>query len=539
VGHENSNPLAELARLEQETEHASTLEELKPVFARLDQMARQHSDDLELQLAVDDLKRKVVDRGKFLRETTISPVRIENPPPNPPPVVESAAPDNVPASPPLPTTKTIATPARQRVNPAIRWKQPLFVGMAAALIVLAVLTLFFVNQARRRTLATALVPVQVVTLPPGASVRVNSEPQCTSDCRVSLPPGKYQIAAFLDGYEPAASEVTITPGKAASLNLTLQPAPQTIRILTDLAQGTVSLDDQPPSDLQDGQFTMEQVPPGMHTLKVASKTGQATFNVEISDAKLPVIAGPVAVKNLMAVLVSTVGRTARVVTSSGPLKLALNGQPQADATPEGVDLTGYEPGIAELLVGEGRDQRNMKETFSPAPALTAFLKSDLNIGTLIVATGEDDVHVFLNNKEYPRRTQRGQVRVPTIGAVNVRVSKDGFETEAPQTAEIKKGSEVRLDFKMRPLPRVASLQIRGATPGAEVLLDQKSLGTIGGDGTFTNSAVPPGDHIIELRREAYLPKRTTRAFRAGQVVTLSGVEESHARRCRSNLPTGG
>ena len=42
----------------------------------------------------------------------------------------------------------------------------------------------------------------------------------------------------------------------------------------------------------------------------------------------------------------------------------------------------------------------MKESFGPAPMLTAFLKSDLNIGTLIVSTGEDDVKVFLNDKEY-------------------------------------------------------------------------------------------------------------------------------------------
>ena len=70
------------------------------------------------------------------------------------------------------------------------------------------------------------------------------------------------------------------------------------------------------------------------------------------------------------------------------------------------------------MVGEGKDQRNMKESFGPAPMLTAFLKSDLNIGTLIVSPVRTDVRVFVNEKEYRRKTQRGQVRIPAIGKVN-------------------------------------------------------------------------------------------------------------------------
>ena len=44
-----------------------------------------------------------------------------------------------------------------------------------------------------------------------------------------------------------------------------------------------------------------------------------------------------------------------------------------------------------------------------------FLKTDRNVGTLIVSTGENNARVFLNNKEYPRRTQNGQLRIQTIG----------------------------------------------------------------------------------------------------------------------------
>ena len=380
-----------------------------------------------------------------------------------------------------------------------------------------------VNQARKKRLGAG-VQIQVATNPPGASVRINGEPMCTSNCSVSMPPGNYQIAAFLDGYEAAASNVTVQSGKPAAVSLALEPQPQSVRVLTDLDQGKVAFDDQPPADLQDGQFVFEKVAPGTHTLKVTSRTGEATFTVEIADAKQPVVQGPVMARNLMAVLVASLGSKARVITNGGPWKLLLNGQPQADASPAGADLNNFQPGVDEILVGEGKDQRNMKESFGPAPMLTAFLKSDLNIGTLIISTGEDDVHVFVNNKEYARKTQHGQLRIPTIGAVNVRVAKDGFELLAPQTAEVQKGAEVRLEFKMRALPQLAILQIRGATPGADVLLDDKPIGTVGDDGALTSSGVKPGDHTVELRRERYMPKRLQRTFHAGQTMALTGTD---------------
>lgn len=377
------------------------------------------------------------------------------------------------------------------------------------------------NQSRKKN---ATVAVQMVTTPPGASIRINGETKCNADCSVDLAPGTYQILAVLEGYEPAASNLTVTAGRPASVNLALEPQAQVVRILTDLDQGKVTIDDQPAADLQDGQFILDKVGAGTHTVKVVSRTGEATFTIAINDAKRPEIAGPVTARNLLAVLVASMGNTARVVTNSGPLKLAMNGQPQIDVSPAGVDLANYQPGVLELSLGEGKDQKSVKESFSPAPTLTAFLKSDLNIGTLIVSTGEDDVRVFLNNREYPRKTQRGQIRIPTIGSVNVRVEKSGYEPVATQTAEIRKGFETRVEFKLQALPQMAALQIRGATPGAEVMLDQRQLGAVGDDGSFTNAAIPPGDHTVEIRKEQYLPRRFQRPFRAGQAVALSGSD---------------
>ena len=408
-------------------------------------------------------------------------------------------------------------------------RRALILGALVGSVVSIALLAFLVNQARKRNVAdhskeVAGMEVAVTTTPPGASIRINGDVKCTSDCKLSLPPGSYQVTAFLDGYDPATSAVNVVAGQPASISLAMIAQATQLRILTDLDQGKVGLDDQPPVDLQEGQFILDRVEPGPHTLKVTSRSGDASFSFEIAQARAPAVTGTVTTHNLIAVLVSSLGTQARVVTNSGPMKLALNGQAQDDAGPAGVDLRNFQAGVDELVVGDGQDQRNVKESFGPGPMLTAFLKSDLNIGTLIVSTGEDDVRVFVNDKEVRRQTKRGQMRVPAIGNVSVRVVKAGFQDTPAQTAEVKKGAEVRLEFKLTALPQVSMLQIHGATPGAEVLIDLTSVGTVGADGNFAYNTVAPGDHSIDLRHDQFAPKRIQRSFKAGQPVVLQGAE---------------
>jgi hypothetical protein len=104
------------------------------------------------------------------------------------------------------------------------------------------------------------------------------------------------------------------------------------------------------------------------------------------------------------------------------------------------------------------------------------------------------------------------------------VAKSGFEDEPAQTVEVKKGSEVRLQFDLKPQPQFGSLEIRGAMAESEVLVDGRNSGTVGPDGSFSLGGIQPGDHTIELRREQYLPKRVQRSFHAGQAVVLAGAD---------------
>jgi len=462
----------------------------------------------------------------------------------PTPPLADAFLDDASATPPASAlAETPESPAPPPVQPPagprsrFRWSHPLVIGPIAGLLVALVAILLVVHHNRARIAMEAArnraaVQVEIATTPTGAFVKVVGQGSansgisstCTANCKLALAPGAYEFTASLNGYEPATGAVTVRAAQPASIGLTLQPQALSVRLLTDLVQGKVVVDDRPPVDLQDGQLVLDKVAAGPHTMKITGPNGDASFSFAIADAQLPAVSGPVNARNMVAILVASFGKQARVVTNAGPWKLAVNGQSQSDTGPAGTDVTSFQPGVNEIVVGEGNDRRNMSESFGAAPTLTAFLKTDVNAGTLIVSTGVDDVRVFVNNKEYKLRTQHGKLRIQMLGKVAVRVVKSGFQDEPEQTAEVKKGAEVRLQFDLKPQPQFGSLEIHGAIAGTEVLVDQRSAGTVGPDGLFSVSAIQPGDHTIELRREQRLPKRLQRSFRAGQTVSLAAAD---------------
>jgi PEGA domain len=452
------------------------------------------------------------------------PIQAARPPGTTPPVRPKA-----PS--PLPSGPRAAPPVKPGV-PRKRIPALIIAPIAAVLAGAIVIALATHNSNKRGIDVTARnggVPVNIATIPPGATVSVAGgkvQTSCTGNCKLSLAPGTYQVSATLDGYEVASSSVTITAQHPAAISLTLLPQAPSVRLLTDLPAGTVEVDGQSPVPLQDGQLVLDRVAAGTHVVNVKGPKGDssASFSLDIGENRQPAISGPVTARNMIAVLVASFGKQARVVTNAGPWKLAVNGQAQSDASPGGTDLTTFQPGVNEIVVGDGKDQRTLSDNFSAAPTLTAFLKTDINAGSLTVATGQDGVHVFVNGKEFGRLTQRGQVRLQTLGKVTVRVTKTGFLEPPPQTIEVKKGADARVQFDLKPAPQFGSLAIRNGAPGVEVWLDQKDAGAVGPDGTFNLGSVPPGEHTVELRREQYLPKRMQRSFVAGQTVDLSAAD---------------
>jgi hypothetical protein len=420
-------------------------------------------------------------------------------------------------------------PPKPPAPAAFNWKRAAAVGGVIGLLVAAggIYTIHNARKAKEETTASSGIKVAVKTNPPGASVRVNGEVKCTSDCNIELAPGPYEIQAVLPGYEPGATKIDVAAGTPANVDLTLQPLPLAVRLYTDFTAGKVTFDGQPYGDLQDGQLILEKISSGKHTIKVTSGANEAQFEFDAQSGRAPAVTGPVTARNTLAILVANAGQQTRVHSSVPNLKVAIDGNPAGDATPAGLDVNNLQPGDREFSVDDGGTKRNLLVSVSAQPTLTAYLKLDINAGSLLISTpGEDDVAAFLNDRPARVKSKNGQMRLPGIpvGTYTVRVAKEGYTTDPPQKITIAKGQEARVEFKLKIVPKLATLRIRGAAAGTQVFLDGSALGAVPASGQLEFAQVAPGEHVVELRRDRMAPKRAPRQFRAGETVELSGAD---------------
>lgn len=430
-----------------------------------------------------------------------------------------------PEPPPIPPKAQVSPPAE--AVPGKPSRLPLIGGVVAVLAVVIVAAVVLVPRLKKPEAPSGpTVALDVRTTPNGANILVNEEVRGTSNLRLDLAPGTYKVEAHAEGYENATTTVDVKLGTPASVALTLKPLANVLRVLTDLDAGKVQLDGNSAGDLQSGQFILDKVAPGKHTLEVSGRHGSVSFAFEAALGAAPQISGPVTAKELKAVVVSSVGNRARLHCSYGPVSAVLDGKPAGDAGPGGLDLTDLSRGSHELILGAGIGQRKMVLDVTGAPSLTAYLYSDREVGTLVVLTGEDNVRVLIDGKEFRSRTKSGQVRIPNLDVkgYSIQVMKDGYQTLAPQRAEVRKGEETKVEFQLVPVPSVASLSIQGALPGTQVILDRNPLGTVPQSGIFSASNLAPGEHTIELQKDQFKSKRLARRFVAGETVQLSAAD---------------
>jgi hypothetical protein len=531
----------ELNRLDSEIRRATDVYQLKPIHQRLEELSSLCAADAGMMSAISSLRATMVAHGQGLMSA--SGHQSAAPPSSPlssaPPA--SALPTQVmPTGPsqsfqqPPPAHHSQPAPAQppsqpRKPTPApFNWKRAAAVGGFIGLLVAAggIYTVHKSREAKPED-PSAGFQVAVKTNPPGASIRVNGEVKCTSDCNIPLVPGSYEVQAVLPGYEPATSKIEVAAGAVPNVDITLQPLALSVRLFTDFNTGKVTFDGNPYGDLQDGQLILDRISPGKHTIKVTSGINEAQFEFDAQTGAQPTITGPVSAKNTLAILVANAGQQTRVHSSSPSLKLSVDGNPVGDATPAGLSINSLQPGDRELSVDDGATKRNLLVSISAQPTLTAYLKLDINAGSLFISTaGEDGVQAFLNDRPARVQSKNGQMRLPGIpvGNYTVRVVKDGFTADPPQKISVAKGQESRLEFKLKAIPRLATLRLRGAAPGTQVLLDGAALGTVGANGLLEFAQVAPGEHVVELRRDRMAPKRNPRQFRAGETVELSGAD---------------
>ncbi|MGA9967666.1 MAG: protein kinase [Terriglobales bacterium] len=398
-----------------------------------------------------------------------------------------------------------------------------FAAVVAGLLLLAI----FLIRHRHPSIPTPTVArVSVHTSPAGATIRVNHEVRGTSNLQVDLPQGSYQIVAALNGYQSKATTIEAKAGSPVSIDLTLDAVLPVVKLSSDTGTGKVSFDDQPPVELEGAQWTLDRLAPGEHKLKFDGKQGNASFTFSSGAGVMPAVKGRIAANRLLAVVVSNLGSQVHVYSSDPAAKLSLDGQSAAAMPENGWELPQVSPGTHQLALIHGDDQYKLDIDVGPAPTLATFLMSGQNIGTLVIVTGEDKARVYLDGQMQKGTTQGGQLRIPNLEPKDyvVTVSKPGFQDLPPQKVRVRKGEQTKLTFSLQPIPHLSSLSIQGGTPGAQVFVDQAAVGVVQPDGTFGLATIAPGDHVVELRKDRFKPKRLQKHFVAGVNVALAGAE---------------
>ena len=475
--------LEELRHIREEVARTQSLENLRDYFDRVQTLRRTYVGDFDLQIIISEVQEEIIERARRLREGPVvvakdnGHVRSE-PEPQEPRLVHRREPEEQFEVGDVP-------PDVQKLD-AKTWQRATYLALFFALILFAAF-FYLVQTARRLNFAQS----QAASTLPAPSLGSNEK-----------------------GSDKGSTAATSAPS--------LSP---TLRLYTDLVPGTVAIDAAEPQELKDGELVLDKLEPGRHSVKVVGRNGSAAFSFDVADKIAPRIVGQPTVSNAMAVMVSSQDGKGRLVTNVEKPTVMLDGKPVAQQNTDDITLEDLGNIDHDLQITESKDRQRFVLTYSPAPTLTVYVKSDPNAGTAIVMTGQDDVDVFINNLPYRRKTDRGQVRIPLkVGEYTIRVHKPGFIDPPPQTVAVKKAEESAVEFRLVPIPEIATLQIKGALPGTMVYLDGELAAAIGNDGNANISTVKPGAHNVELRRDQALPKKFDRTFHTGDVVVLSGPD---------------
>jgi hypothetical protein len=408
----------------------------------------------------------------------------------------------------------------------------LLLAGGAAMVVLGAVTGFLIWNGSREApvsgAATILASLQAD--PPNATIWIGGEQCGVGRCDVELPPGTYEAHAQMPGYQAAVTSFEITGQETASKPVVflLDPLPAVVRLTSDLESGQVLLDGAPAGEFEDGELELVGVSPGEHTLEVNDRGSKASITFEVRPGLAPLIREPIAASDLKVAVVGSLGGMARFYSDTQDAEVLLDGVPAGQVVSDGLELANLQEGLHEVKIGDGRDELTVSFNAGGVPTLAAFLKSDRNVGSLRIVADEDDATAYLNGEEYARRkTQRGRLLIFLYPRqYKVRVAKPGFGAVAEQVVEVRRGEETMVEFDLEPLPQTASLTIRNAPPGAEVLVGGERVGTIPAGAETATFTLPPGRHTVSIRKAAYKPGEWEVQLKPGESAERNGALES-------------
>jgi serine/threonine protein kinase len=514
----------------------------------------------ELPVATVLMEGPVVE-GQVIREESAAPEpTAPDLPPSPPELPDS--PPELPSSPPAWASdaqkEALAAAAAKPVAPAppphsgdaldelwIRIKESLQglteprgklraskleLGMLALVpVILLAAVLVTASHKTKKAIPAAAAPAQflvdVETEPAGAKYRVDGNPPSFP---LRLARGEHKIEAFAPGYKTSLKSFTLADGVPRPFVVALQLEPELarLRLSSDLKSGTVTIDGQPAVDLQDGGFANDGVSLSTDHTVTVGQSGKPVleFSFQVEPGGVVTLSSPLKAKDMDAVLVANLGSRARVYTSDSSLKGGIKDHPAQPIPAVGLDLTDLN-GNTEFVLDNGKSPRQIPIEVGDAPSLAIWLTSNPNQGTLEIEANVPSADLYIDGrKRRPLRAGKNYIGLEP-GSHTIKVAGDGYEAAPELKVELPKGETLRLPaFTLKPAVRTASLVIEGATRDAEVWIDGRQAGSIGGDGSFQRDDVAPNGHTITLKKADYEDKELSKTFNIGQAVHINGSE---------------
>ena len=362
----------------------------------------------------------------------------------------------------------------------------------------------------------ASLPLRVT--PPRAEVMLDGAPAPLHDGALAAKPGTYLIEVRSPGYKPFTRSVGIGAGDNTPLDIALVPLPPVIRIETDFQSGSVLLDGKSAGSLEGGQFSLD-APEGSHVIAIAAPDGNRYyFPFSLGHNSSWTVGAPNTLAYGTPVVAAFGGDGARIVCGHSGLAFQLDRGEAAACTRLGTDLRAVSAGDHSLTILEqSRTIGAHTIAYGGNPLLAAFVITGAQFGGLVVKGNQDQFEIAVNGYTSKRPAEEGHWRrLLRPGNYTVVVNKPGFAaTPSSALVSIKPGMDTVQQVTFAPVPVLATLRLR-SQPGAEVVLNGKSAGTVPDSGVLQIPQIPAGRVEVQVARKGFADAQQTFTLGPGE-----------------------
>ncbi len=356
--------------------------------------------------------------------------------------------------------------------------------------------------------------VQILSSPEGATIMIDGErmPR-TTPAWVDLRPGTHQLRLELEGYAPLEDEIEVTRSWVR-FNFTLTAMGRLeLRAADETAQGaTVAIDGEevgtiPVSvELSPGRHRVVVTREGYHELsRWVELSGGQTYTTEVALRPVPPPQGEIL-----------------VAADVSGAQILLDGTP-VGTTPTIVEA---EPGDHTLEIrSEGLEPHSQVVTVTAGERITVnvTLRPERPPGgTLLVLTQPSGAQVLVNGEE--RGTSPLTLEEIPPGTHIVEVRREGYQ-DGRETVEVTEGRQASVSIDLEEIPRGGGIQVTSSVPGAEVLLDGRSIGRA----PLTERDIEPGDHTLLVRAPGHHDWERQVTIEEGVVLRIEATPDGYGR----------